>query len=681
MNDTQTPCRIPTSFRRGAFIAAALLMVLLAAATLASAQQTPALDVTGYNIDATLNPANHMLTATATVTFKPLQALPVVEFQLHGALKVDSLTDASGTALNGQRGPNETILVTPASPLTVDQSYTWTFHYSGALEGSGGPVPGLKLAYVGDPITYLLYAGAWFPMTGYQTDRFTADITVHVAAGYTVVGSGATSAPAESEQVRPLHKRKGATTAPSASGTEYSFKWDKPGFPGTIIAGKFTETSPAPNIRLFTTAANKQYAHDYAESALRIWAFFTSTFGLPESTRINVVEMPDDTVPAYWAPEVAAIAGNRIPGKTAFRLLSNTIAHQWWGSEISPATLNDEWITNGMSRYGELLYLQDSAGESALQTALLDVEAGALAYDTIPLTSADTLNPFTPQFQSMTLEKGALVFHMLRWEVGQESFINLLRATLSQYTDKSITTRDFENVAEAQSQQQLTPFFSQWLGGTGSPDFTNKYAVYRLGNNKGFRTIGEIQQNLELFNMPVQLRIETDGKTENRRIHVVGTDSQYVVDTFGRPRHIIIDPDNWILKDSPDMAVRVDILRGQQLVAQGDLNGALKEFQKALQVNPQSSLANYRIAEVFFTQCNMQAAVNSYRDALNGDDDPGWTEVWSHVQIAKIFDLTGQRDRAIQEYRQAIQTNDNTSGALNEARHYIQTPFKGQCAD
>jgi len=42
--------------------------------------------------------------------------------------------------------------------------------------------------------------------------------------------------------------------------------------------------------------------------------------------------------------------------------------------------------------------------------------------------------------------------------------------------------------------------------------------------------------------MPVDLRIETDGKTENQKIEVVGTDTQYVVDTFGRPRRISIDP-------------------------------------------------------------------------------------------------------------------------------------------
>jgi predicted negative regulator of RcsB-dependent stress response len=684
--------RLYKRIRQLARVASIALALFGVTAIAARAQEKPALNITGYRIDATLNPAAHSLTAVTSVTFTALQPAPVIQFQLHGALKVDKVTDEAGDTLNGQRGPNATVLVTPAAPLTVGTSYTWTFNYSGDLEGEGGPVPGLKLADIGDPITYLLYGGAWFPMTGYQTDRFTADITVHIPAGYKVIGSGdatpssstSLGAATPAEARRAARAKKAAQTAsaspaaaPAPAGdVAYHFKWEKPGFPGTIIAGKFIETSPAPNIHVYTTAQYKTSAEDYAQSALRIFAYYTSTFGLPESYRISVVQLPDDTVPAYWAPEIAAVSGSRIPGKTAFRLLSNTIAHQWWGSEVSPATDNDAWITNGMSRYGELMYLRDTAGQGALETALLDVSAGALAYDTIPLTSAGQLNIWTPEFQSMTLEKGALVFHMLVWEVGPDSFLKILRATLSQYTDKPITTADFEKLAEAQSQQELTPFFSQWLNGTGAPNFQNKWAVYRLGNNKGFRTIGEIQQSLDLFNMPVELQIQTDGKTENRRISVVGTDSQYVVDTFGRPRRIIIDPDDWILKDTPDMTVRVDILKGQQLVAQGDLSGALAQYQKALAVNPQSSLASYRIGEVFFNQRNMQAAVDAYREALNGDDDPKWTEVWGHIQIGKIFDMTGQRQRAIEEYRQAIQTNDNTSGALNAARHYIQVPYK-----
>ena len=635
-------------------------LLLAAFAPCLFGQQKPTIDITGYTIDATLSPSDHKLSATAQVTFTALDNLDTATFELHNALKVEKVTDTANKPLNGERGANSTVIITPTAPLVKGQQYTYIFTYDGALnDGAGSPVEGLKLAQIGDPTSYLLYAARWFPMTGYMTDRFTADIHIKLPGGYRVIGSGPT------------------TSSPSSSQQEFNFHWAKPGFPGTIIAGKFAApVSPAPNIHVYTTEAHKQAAHDYAETALREFAFFTSSFGVPESTQLNVVELPDDTVPAAWAPEIAAVSGSRIGNKNDFRLLANTIAHQWWGSEISPASLNDAWITNGMSRYGELMYLQDTAGRNALNAAIQDVSSGALAYDTIPLTSAGRLDAFSPQFQSMTLEKGAMVFHMLRWEVGNDSFLKILRATLSQFTDKSIKTSEFEKLAEAQSQQQLTPFFAQWLDGTGAPQFNNKYAVYRLGNNKGFRTIGEIQQDLDLFNMPVELRIETDGKTETRRIDVVGSDSQFVVDTFGRPRHITIDPDDWLLKNSPDMQVRVHILRGQQLVAQGDTTGGLAEYQNALKANPSSSLASYRIGEVLFTQRNYQASINAYRDALRGDDDPRWTEVWSHIQIGKIFDVTGQRDRAVPEYRQALQTNDNTQGALNEARKYLQTPYR-----
>jgi aminopeptidase N len=621
------------------------------------------ISITGYVINAQLDPAEHTLKATARVSFTATDTVSAAIFELHNALKVDSVVDEQHHQLTGERGPNATISVALPSPLSKGAKTTLTFVYEGTLSGSEeSPVEGLKVASIGDPISYLLYAGRWFPLVGYLTDRFTAEIHVTMPAGYRVVGSGSTGSPRS-----------------ASGGMEYSFNWTKPSFPGTIIAGKFNEpmvVAGSPNVRLYLTDAHKQSGPEFAQTANKEFDFFGETFGEGPSRLLNVVELPDDTLPAYWAPEIAAVAGARISDRNNFRLLANTMAHQWWGCMVSPATLNDAWITNGMSRYGELMYVERVSGQTALQTGVIDISASALAYDTIPLTSAGRLDPFTPQFQSMTLDKGGMIFHMLRWEIGDDNFTKTLRAIITQYAEKPIRTRDVEKVAEQQSQQQLTAFFAQWLDGTGAPQFMDKYTVYRLGNNKGFRTIGEIGQDLDLFNMPVELRVETEGKTEVKRVDVVGTNSQYVVDTFGRPRHIAIDPDNWVLKNTPDLQVRIAILRGQQLVAAGDTPGALAEYQKALTANPNSSLASYRIGEVLFNQRNYQAAANAYRDALRGDDEPKWTEVWSHIALGKIFDVTGQRDRAVNEYRQAVQTNDNTQGAVNEARKYLQQPYK-----
>ena len=646
------------------FLAIGLLM---APSAFAQRPERSALNITGYGIDAELDTATHHIAATATVSFTAPETLELVSFGFHPALKVTKITDETGKLLTGERSADGTIRVTPGAPFTKGQVSHWTFVYEGVITGNeDGPIEGLKLAAIQEPITYLLYPARWFPMTGYLTDRFTAEMHIRVPQGMRVFASGSDG------------KSKPVTLANGKPGDQYDFKWNKPGFPGTVIAGRFLPpVSAGPgNVKVYLTVAHQASANELAQTAAKEYDFFTDSFGIPESSHLNVVEIPDDTLPAVWAPELAAILGSRVGDKTAIRLLANTIAHQWWGSEVSPRTMNDAWITNGMSRYGELMYLEDESGKSAMRSALLDVEAGALAYDTIPLSTAGRLSPFSPEFQSMTLEKGAMIFHMLRWEVGDKAFLDTLKGALSQYTDSSIRSSDFVKVAEAQSQQQLTAFFAQWIDGTGAPQFTDKYAVYRLGNNKGFRTIGEIQQDLDLFRMPVDLRVETDGKTEDKKIEVVGTDTQYVVDTFGRPRRIAIDPNGWLLKATPDLQVRLALLKGQQLVAQGDLTSALAEYQKALEANPQSSLANYRIGELLFTQRNYQASVNSYRDALRGDGEPRWTEVWSHIALGKIFDITGQRDRAVNEYRLAVQTNDNTQGAVNEARQWLQRPYK-----
>ncbi len=652
--------------RRLALASLAAVAVLLCSTSVLYAQK-PSLQINGYVIDADLDPATHHIAATAKVNFTPLDSLDTVTFQLHNSLRVTKVADESGKILNGERGQDATIRLTPAASLTRGTSTTWTFQYEGTLSGSEeGPVEGLKLTSIGDPITYLLYPGRWFPMTGYLTNRFTSEIHIRIPSGYRVLGSGSQGAPhSANSNGKPV--------------MQFDFKWTRPGFPGTIIAGKFEEPSAVAgttNVRVYLTSEHEKSSTELAQTAAQEFEFFTNLFGVPESSRLNVVELPTDTVPAFWAPEIAAVSGSYVGVKSGVRLLANTMAHQWWGNQVNPLSLNDGWITNGMCRYAELMYVEEQSGKSALSSAVLDISAGALAYDTIPLSSSGRYGAFSPEYQSMTFDKGGMVWHMLRWQLGDDAFKKTLLGVLSQFTDKSVRTSDIQKVAEAQSQQQLTAFFAQWLDGTGAPQFTNKYAVYRLGNNKGFRTIGEINQDLDLFRMPVELRIETDGKTETQKIDVVGTNSQYTVDTFGRPRHITIDPDNWLLKNTTDLRVRVSILRGQNLVAQGDIPGALGEYQKALDANPQSSLASYRIGEALFTQRNYQASANAYRDALRGDGDPKWTEVWSHIKLGEIFDVTGQRDRAVNEYRQALQTNDNTQGALNEARQYLQTPYK-----
>ena len=111
------------------------------------------------------------------------------------------------------------------------------------------------------------------------------------------------------------------------------------------------------------------------------------------------------------------------------------------------------------------------------------------------------------------------------------------------------------------------------------------------------------------------------------------------------------------------------------LSQEGDCD-SLEKCQDALKTNRAASLIHFRLGEIFFAEKKYQPSTNEFREALNGDLKPKWVEVWAHVNLGKIFDITGQRDRALDQYSLAIRTGDNTRGAQDEAAKYTEEPYK-----
>src|SRR5207248_1162020 len=124
--------------------------------------------------------------------------------------------------------------------MPKEYSTTLTFEYAGVLESADdSPVQGLKLASIGDETSYLLYAGRWFPVNAYGINRFTATMNITVPSHMLVIGSGK-----ESQSNTPPSKKVAAAAAAAAAAVPtktYTFTWDKPSFPGTIVAGMFQE--------------------------------------------------------------------------------------------------------------------------------------------------------------------------------------------------------------------------------------------------------------------------------------------------------------------------------------------------------------------------------------------------------------------------------------------------------
>ena len=642
-----------------AAVAASLLVVAAPAQ-----ERRSRIDVEQYTIDAEIAPATQSIAVKAVVRFTPLDDnVTSAAFDLNNALNVSRVLDAQDKQIPASRNQQDsTVRLSFEQPLPKGQPVTITFFYDGRLTGQeDSPVSGIKFAAIHPDFAYLMYPARWFPVSGYTTDRFAADVRVTVPAGYTVLGSGIDSRRAAGEK------------------NLFEFKFEHPSFPGSIAVVKGDPVkvpSEGVTTSLYFRGPEADMAQAYGEQTGKVMSYFTGMFGLPPYANLTVVETEEGAPNGYAAPGLIFLAPRGIGRQPSGKLIANQVSRQWWEELVGPSTRNHLWLTNGLAAYSELLWTEHSIGPGAMESQARDVMVEALTVDNVPIIQSARLEDYSPELWALTGSKGAGVLNMLRYAIGDDKFFQTLKTYAQQYAWKSVNTDDFRKVAENVSGQDLGYFFIQWIESSGAPEFKLEYTIFRTA--KGFRVMGKISQDLDTFRMPVDLKIETEGNPEQKRVEVVGTSSEFSVDTFGKPKSVLIDPGNRVLRYGNEVRVAVAIRRGEQFAELSEFGDALKEYQKALETTRNSSLANYRIAEIFFLQQNWQAAANSFREVLNGDLDPKWTEVWAHINLGKIFDVTGQRERAVNEYNLAIRTKDNTQGAQEEAAKFLKTPYERQ---
>ncbi len=638
-----------------------LLLVLLFAASTVTAQsnRAAAVNVEHYNITAEVNPRTQTLAATAEIRITAVDdRILTIPMDFNEALTVKEATDESGNRIGVTKGPGEfQVTVALPKPLAKNASTVLRITYEGTLAGQEeSPVYGIRFASIKNDHAYLLYPARWFPINGYTADRYTMNLKVNAPADFKVLSNG----------------------LETKSGNTWSFETKTPGFPGNIalVKGEPQRVSSQGVTSSFYLRDTRAMAQAYGDEAGKVMTQLTGFYGIAPAANLTFVETEKGAPSGYSTPGLIFLSPGGIGTNVNVRLLTNQMARQWWGNTVSAATRNHLWITNGLARYTEVLYLENTVGTGAMETENHDLYIEALTVDQPPLIQSARLEDYSPEFNAATAGKGAAVYNMLRMVMGDKVFGDFVKQLASRFNGKSITTEQLKNLASELAGQDMGYFFIQWIESQGAPEFKLEYTVFRTA--KGFRINGKVVNDLDTFRMPVELKIETEGNPEMKVVEVIGASSEFSVDTFGKPQRVTLDPNNRVLRWSNPIRVSVAIKKGEQFAEVNEFGEALKEYQKALDVNRNSSLAHYRVGELFFLQTNYQSAANEFREALQGDLEPKWVEVWAHINLGQIFDITSQRERAVNEYNLAIRTKDDTQGAQAEAAKYLKEPYKRQ---
>src|SRR5437867_2899380 len=416
----------------------------------------PKIDVESYSVEITLTPEQHQLAGKADIRFKQLDRQNYAVFDLDRRLRVEKATINGGEARFRQFDVDSTVEI-DLSNQQFNNNPVLHIEYSGTLN----PEPDRHeaiLAKVSDESAFLLYAGKWFPTNGLYRDTADMRLKVTVPAGWTLV------------------------TDLAKSGDGYAST--QPSYWGTVAAGKYNTTnvkSEKADISVSTLKAAADVASPMAEAVGKMFDFYTQKFGPPPSANFRIVEVEGANWPSQWSVGMLLLPSTGIRKDFDPDALAYSVAHQWFPMKFAvkdPST--DAWMVDGLAQFATLLYFEKTLAPVEAQPHIHTALVKALGYEgNTTVRQAGGLDKETPEYRALVQYRGAYIFRMLQWVIGEENFDKLLARYTQQFQNTPASTEAFEKMANEIAGGDLNYFFDQWLNGTGVPEFKVDYTVFR----------------------------------------------------------------------------------------------------------------------------------------------------------------------------------------------------------
>ncbi len=647
-----------------------LTVSLLGLITPAWAQQasgaSPVLDVQHYEISAEVVPDKSFVKGEVKIRFVLLEDSVSLPFELNTRLSLLGVRDEEDVSYSTSFDNFESsrLRVRGSETFRKGTEKTLTFRFEGTLEKETYAfldTPQAESAVIYPEGAMLLSEGNWFPSHRLPLDAATATVKITVPLGFSVV------APGEMRSIETL-------------GISEVFTWESgqlltriPVVVARFFRQKF-EDSPIP-LTFYVTEAFDRDLRPFVDEVTQMLEFFQSEYGPFPKEALNFVQVSNVRLPSTGCAGLILLESSLLQSPAIpIMELARRVARQWWGYSLRPGRSSDAWLQDGFATYAALRYFEVKHSDR-FSTELAREAVSALKYESnAPVSKGLELQSGSAQYQSIVASKGAWILYMLGQLVGREQFDGMLGDWYRQKAQQTVNTSEFVAFIQERTGEDYRWFFVQWVDSVGVPEFRIDYTIYKLRDG-GFKIRGQIKQNIELFRMPLEVRIETKGQPEDKELDVRGKSTAFTFPTETMPLRLELDPNGKVLSDSPRMRIAVHVALGEEYQALKEFLPAIREFEKATQLNPRTSIAHYRLGEVFFEQRNLSTAANSFRDALNGDRKPDWVETWIHIYLGKIYDVLGQRQRALAEYQKAVNTKVDYNSAQAEAQKYLKETY------
>ncbi|MEO5956762.1 MAG: M1 family aminopeptidase, partial [Nitrospiraceae bacterium] len=519
--------------------------------------------MTHHDLFVQIVPEQHALIATDRLTLEVAQSQTSIRFSLASTLQVDrvALVHRSSEAeivsddvpYDVEHGstPESAQHVTIPSQIVAAGLVTLDIHYHGVVNDPPRDprhlrfvTPSETAGHIGPEGVYVSSESHWYPDVPESLSTYT--LLVALPTGWTSVTQGK----AGEAHVCPV----GACRHDGMVMTEWTVT--QPSEALTLVANRFVTTlrdwtaKTGQRIQLSTYLFpdDAHLAEEYLDATARYLEAYIPLLGPYPFEKFAVVEnffASGLGMPSFTLLGSGVIKRHYVQPYA----LGHEIVHSWIGNDVFNRVDRGNWV-EGLTTYLANYYWHELRGDSAQarDQRRLMVQGYNLH---VPSERDYPVAQFTHKQDehdnAIGYQKSAMLFHLLRQEVGDETFWRALKSLVAQYRGRHAEWRDLERVFGEESHQDLRWFFAQWVEQDGAPKLSLSEAVARPVAGKNGQAIqleATIVQSGKPFRLPLQLLIRMEGDREQvLTVPLRGLRETISITLPARPISIDLDPE------------------------------------------------------------------------------------------------------------------------------------------
>jgi len=496
---------------------------------LAATQDALSIRVVSYKIEPRLDPANHTITATETLTYHNLTGQPQQTFPFHlylnafqpkstwvaederdhaghewkpeqyGSITVDRLTVTGMGDLTSKmqfvhpdddNAEDRTVMqVTLPKPVPPGADVQFTMTFTDKL-----PEVVARTGYLRD----FFMVGQWFPKVGvwwkgawnchqfhasteFFADFGTFDVQITLPQNEIVGAAG--------DLISSVNNPDGTKTLLFHSEDVHDFSWAaSPNF--RVIEDSWTGSAGPVRIHLLMSPGNMPSAPRYLEAQKGALKLFDEWIGPYPYGRITIVDPPHGGFNAggmeyptlftadttWYMPKSVLLPEN---------VVVHEFGHQYWYGMVATNEFEEAWLDEGINTYMEakimdVLYGKNTSvirsrfvtlGELEDQRAGIMVPGYLRWPDTDPITRPGWRFYDDSAYGAVTYSKTSLLLRTLEKVIGEETLRSALHTYFLRYRFTHPTGEDFLKTIEEVSGKDLRWYFNQAVYGTNILDY------------------------------------------------------------------------------------------------------------------------------------------------------------------------------------------------------------------